>query len=290
VGQQLRRAAETSADAQAHSALWLDAQGRHARWSGDEAASGFTTNGSQFTLGADVYRRGTTRLGIGFSHASTRIGADQGSAGLDENFAFAYGQRSAGRFVVDALAAYGRSHADTQRADPTGLSATALASASKGRSALLAAGVRAPWKVDGATVAPFGRITVQNVTRDAATEGAGSPAALGLDRFSATGTRLVAGLSGTSVQADPLQAPATWNYSVGLGFDAGALSRPTVQASLAGVATRISAPHVGRGFLQVDASGTMRVRPNAYVYYGVTGEARSGAVGVGVNAGLRVAF
>jgi hypothetical protein len=56
------------------------------------------------------------------------------------------------------------------------------------------------------------------------------------------------------------------------------------------VATRIAAPRVGRVFLELDASGTMRVRPNAYVYYGVTGEACSGAVGVGVNAGLRVAF
>lgn len=291
VGRQLTQATGAGKeDVKQGSALWIEAGGNRAHWSGDSAASGFAAERAQFTVGANVFQRGDARLGLGFSHANTGVQADLGSGKVRENIGFLYGQNALGSLLVDGIAAYGRITEESQRSNPTTLGAAGLASAAKGRSALVSAGVRAPWQLVNGTIAPFARMTVQKVARDATAETGDTPAALQLDRFSATGTRLVGGLSGESAAKDPLAATATWQYSAGLGVDAGALARPVVQARLAGVGTQVSAPEAGRVFLQFSVSGTARLDPQSYVYYGLSGDLRKGRSEVGVNAGLRVAF
>jgi hypothetical protein len=132
-------------------------------------------------------------------------------------------------------------------------------------------------------------VTVQRVERDGFAEAASSPAALAVDGWSATGTRVVAGLAGSSRNLDPLQA-STYRFNLGAGVDAGGLARLQQHATLAGTGIAIGAPDTGRAFVQGGATGTLQIRKGAYLYYGVTGEARSNYYTVGGNAGVRAVF
>ena len=58
----------------------------------------------------------------------------------------------------------------------------------------------------------------------------------------------------------------------------------------ADMATTISAPRVGRTFIQLSAEGTVRLSSQSYLYYGATAEARQGKSALGVQAGLRASF
>jgi len=132
-------------------------------------------------------------------------------------------------------------------------------------------------------------VTVQQVKRDGLAEDGSSAAALALGGWSATGTRLVAGWSGASRNTDPLTA-STYRFNLGVGVDAGSLARPHQDATLAGVAMTVAAPDTSRAFVQGGANGTLQLRKGTYLYYGVTGEARSGYYTVGGNAGVRAVF
>ncbi|RJG05393.1 autotransporter domain-containing protein [Noviherbaspirillum cavernae] len=289
VGKHLADSQGAGANRNTDRALWIDLNGNHGNWSGDDTASGFSANRTQFTLGADVLETAGARLGFGFSHANSNVSADMGSGSVKQNMGFVYGQYGWNGFIVDGLASYGRDNAESNRADPTA-SAPVLATNADGNSSLIGIGLRAPWQFNGATYEPFARLTFQRVKRDAANEGSASAAALGLNGFSSTGTRLVAGLAGASGKTDPLATRYTYKFSVGVGVDGGDLSRVSQQATLAGVATTISAPNVGRVFLQGGVTGTMQLNRQSYVYLGLTGEARSGYTDIGGNVGVRVSF
>jgi len=202
--------------------------------------------------------------------------------------AFVYGQHAYTHFVVDALAGYGASTTDSQRADPTGLGAT-LKTSQGGRNTLLSAGVRAPWVAHGTTFEPFARVMWQKARRDAFTEGS-AVAALSFPDYSAEGVRTMVGISGNSEKNDPLATRNTYQFRIGVGQDSGALVHPTIQASLAGMNTGIAAPQVGRAFVQANVQGTVRLDPRAYAYGGLTGEARSGKSDLGANVGLNIGF
>ena len=270
-------------------ALWLDISGSRGKWSSDDAASGFHADRVQVTVGADVYATRDSHLGFGASHAHTDLSAGDADGTLSQNKVFVYGDTTVNGLVFDAIGAYGRDKGDTSRADPFATVRTALTAAADGHSAMLGAGVRTQREFAGNTIEPFARVTVQNVERDAAREGGASLAALSVDGYSATGTRLVTGLSAASHNSDPLQA-STWRLNVGAGVDTGSLLRPTLQASLAGVGMTAGAPDVGRVFVQGGASGTLQIKKGAYLYFGVSGEARSGYYQVGGNAGVRAVF
>jgi fibronectin-binding autotransporter adhesin len=269
-------------------ALWIDIGANHGDWRGDQVASGFNADAVQITVGGDLLHTPDARLGLGASHASTNLNAEAGSGSVHQNKVFVYGEAAAAGLVFDGIGSYGRDKYDSNRSDAF-TPANLLRGHAAGNSAMLGAGVRVPLEVRGAKVEPFARVTMQKVERDAFAESPDSLAALSLDRYSDTGTRFVAGLSGDSRNTDPLQA-STWRFSLGAGVDAGALARPTLGAALAQTGTMIAAPDVGRGFVQGGISGTLQMKKGAYLYLGVTGEARSAYTQVGGNGGVRVVF
>jgi autotransporter-associated beta strand protein len=278
---------QPSDDAPGH-ALWIDASSNYSHWQADDFASGFSSDRAQFAVGADVILKKDNRLGVGLSHATTNVSATVGSGSVEETMAFVYGQHAYTHFVVDALAGYGASTTDSQRADPTGLGAT-LKTSQGGRNTLLSAGVRAPWVAHGTTFEPFARVMWQKARRDAFTEGS-AVAALSFPDYSAEGVRTMVGISGNSEKNDPLATRNTYQFRIGVGQDSGALVHPTIQASLAGMNTGIAAPQVGRAFVQANVQGTVRLDPRAYAYGGLTGEARSGKSDLGANVGLNIGF
>jgi fibronectin-binding autotransporter adhesin len=267
--------------------LWIDVAGNRGKWSGDDAASGFSANRVQVTVGADLLKTPGGRFGVGVNRANTNVSADLGTGTLHQNKVFVYGETGMGRVVLDGLGSYGRDKVASTRSDPFASTSPALAAHTDGSTAMLGFGLRAPLEFRGARVEPFVRVTAQKVERDASSEGTASMAALSLDGYAATTTRTVAGLSGASRNADPLLA-STYRFSLGAGTDAGA--RLSQQGALAGVGASIGGPNVGRGFVQGSIAGTRQLTKGAYVYIGVTGEARSGYSDLGGNAGVRAVF
>jgi len=272
-----------------NSALWIDITGNRGKWSADDAASGFHADRVQLTVGADLLRDAGTRVGFGYSHARSDLDAVEGSGKLRQNKLFVYGEQAVGGMTVDAIASYGRDKADSQRADPFGAGGAALGAHVDGKSSLLGLGVRSTAGVAGTSFAPFARVTLQRAERDAAVETGASPAALALDSYSATGTRLVAGLAAASGNSDPLQA-STYRFNVGAGVDSGDLLRARLGAALSDIGMAVAAPEAGRVFLQGGVSGTLQLRKGAYLYFGLSGEARSGYYQAGGNAGVRAVF
>jgi autotransporter-associated beta strand protein len=287
-GWELQRTILKHAAANDGRALWLDIGAGRAKWSADSAASGFDADRVQVSAGLDVLQAPGLRLGFGASHASTDVDADGGSGKLRQNKVFVYGEKAVGGLTFDALGSYGRDQTDSQRNDPFA-PASRLGASADGHGTLLGAGVRMARDWNGATVEPFARVTVQKIERDGSTESSGSAAALTVDGWSATGTRMVAGLSGASRNSDPLQA-STWRFNLGAGVDAGDLLRPQQHAVLAGSSIAIGAPDVSRAFVQGGLTGTLQLKKGAYIFLGVTGEARSSYYTLGGNAGVRAVF
>ena len=287
-GWELQRTLLQRGGAQDERALWIDLAAGRASWKGGDVASDFDADRMQVSVGFDVLKARELRLGFGVSHASTDLDADAGNGKLRQNKVFAYGQAAAGSVLFDLQASYGRDKTESQRADPLAAGA-GLATRGEGNSALLGAGVSLPTAFAGSSLAPFGRVTVQRVERDAMREASTSVAALALDGWSATGTRVVAGVAGNSRNIDPLQA-STWRFNLGAGVDAGELLRPALGATLAGTGIVIGAPDVGRGFVQGSVNATVQLKQGTYLYFGVSGEARSDYRTVGGNAGVRGVF
>lgn len=241
-----------------------------------------------FALGSDVYATRDLNLGAGFSSVNSRVGSSNGSGSVEENMLFAYGRYRLGDYAVDGIVGYGANRFETQRNDPLGLVGS-LNSSIDGRNAMAGVTVRRAINFGQMIVEPNVRVLYQHSTRDAGSEGS-SPAALRLERQVAQGMRGVVGASIGSAQRDPFRSDVTYQVNVGLGYDHGDAVRPTLQASLADSSMTIQAPSVGRGFAEVGAFATKRVAAQAFVFIGVSGEARSGKSGFGGNAGLRIAF
>jgi fibronectin-binding autotransporter adhesin len=142
----------------------------------------------------------------------------------------------------------------------------------------------------GNRIEPYASVIWQKVERDGVNKRDGSMAALPLDDFSQKGTRVLAGVTMGSKAADPLATTLTWRAGVAVGADTGDLLNPTVQNTLAGQHFDTAAPGVGRGFVQVNADGTMRLGESTYLYGGITAEEGQGRSAYGVMAGVRVVF
>ncbi|WP_208277928.1 autotransporter-associated beta strand repeat-containing protein [Massilia oculi] len=285
---ELQRTLLQRSDSQDGRALWIDLGAGRAKWKGGDVASDFDADRVQVTVGFDLLKERDVRLGFGASHASTDLDALAGNGKLRQNKVFAYGEAAAGKVVFDLQGSYGRDKTESRRADPLD-PAAGLATRGSGNSALLGVGASLPTLLGGASFAPFARVTLQRVERDALAESPASVAALALDEWSANGARAVLGLSGASRNLDPLLA-STWRFKLGAGVDGGELLRPVLGATLAGERIAVGAPDVGRGFVQGGVTGTVQLRKGAYLYFGVSGEARSDYHTVGGNAGLRGVF
>jgi hypothetical protein len=98
------------------------------------------------------------------------------------------------------------------------------------------------------------------------------------------------GIRGGSAVSDPLAAPVTFQFNLGVGADAGNLLNPSLNGTLAGIGMSIAAPHVSPAFGQASMGGTLRVSPSAYVYGQLFGEVHSNATIAGISGGLRLTF
>jgi outer membrane autotransporter protein len=269
---------------------WVDVGANRSDWRSDVVASGFDTTRTQVAIGWNLIGDGDSRLGVGFTYGKSDISAELGSGSVTHNLGFVYGQMALGRFVVDGLAAAGSSDWETDRPDPIA-PLSALTTEVDGHDAVVAAGVRLPLNVARLALAPYARATWERISRDGFDEGPSSQSALSAGSYSASGTRLTAGLQGGSPDQRAQTAPFTWHFNFGVGRDAADLVQPEFDVSLAGLDTALGTPDVGRTFVFGEINATARIAGRLYGYFGVSGEARSGkSEDLGANLGVRMTF
>ncbi|HQT37886.1 MAG TPA: autotransporter domain-containing protein, partial [Acidocella sp.] len=269
--------------------LWGNATVELGQENSDNYASGFSSTLSQFTVGMDLAASGVARIGVGFSHSHIDIHANLGNGSFDENAGFVYGQMPAGRFIIDGLASYGGSTASSHRPDPTAPTSTLSTNNIGGSEALVSLGVNLPVTVAGVEVSPYGREIFQDITQNGAGEG-NSIAALATRNYSGFGERTMLGISSGSKITDPLATLFTYQFNLAGGLDSGALLHPTLNATLAGIRTTITSPHVSPEFVQASVSATLRLFSGGYSYAQLGGEVRGGATQGSFTAGLRISF
>lgn len=275
-------------EAAEENALWLDVVSNHRRRKADSTASGFTSDLTQLTLGTDLLAHGNTRFGIGLSHADTEISASIGRGSLSEAIGFAYLQHALAGLLFETMAGYGYGSTDTSRPNPTALTRR-LESETTTVNTVLNARLGKPVVTGQRRVEPFASLTWQKTRRSAFDEG-DAAAALGVAGGSDTGVRTLAGFAVSSLVQDPLSTRTTYRFNLGLGYDAGNLTRPKVSATLAGAGFTTTAATRSRDFMQGDVSGTVRFNPRTYGYIGFNTELRKGLQDIGINAGVVVVF
>ncbi|OYV36315.1 MAG: hypothetical protein B7Z80_15955, partial [Rhodospirillales bacterium 20-64-7] len=283
------RLSEIDQNPQSAPLVWGNASVQLGSEKGDGYASGFSSTLSQFTVGMDLATMGIARVGVGFSHTDTYVNANIGKGTVDENAGFVYGQIPVGSFVVDGLASYGLSNTSSHRPDPTAPNTTLSTNNVGGNEALVSLGINMPLTMGGFAVSPYAREIFQDVTQNSSSEG-NAVAALSTSSYSGSGERSMIGVQGGSAVTDPLATLFTYRFNLGAGVDTGNLLHPTMDASLAGLRTTITSPHVSPEFAQVSASATVRITSGAYSYARVSGEVRGGADQGSFTAGLRIAF
>ncbi|WP_170207499.1 autotransporter-associated beta strand repeat-containing protein [Luteibacter pinisoli] len=268
--------------------VWANVTQDGQRSVADNQGSGFNTSTGHITAGVDVYATEDTVLGVGASHGESNVIASGGQGTIRSNAGLAYAQQKLGRVLVDGVVAYGSDDWSTRRADPLG--AGSIESRTDGHNTTASLTARLPIDTQGTRIEPYATVVWQKVERDAVQEGGTSAAVLSLDQLSQTGTRGLLGVTAGSHANDPLASELTWRVGVAAGVDSGKLLDPTVHAHLAGQSFDTRAPDAGRGFVQVNASGTMRLSHSTYLYGGLNAEQGSGRSAYGVTAGVRVAF
>jgi outer membrane autotransporter protein len=276
---------------------WADYSTGDARWSADGVSSAARASRNQLTLGVDLLQTASSRVGVAGSLTTTQVASSGGGTGkLEDNVAVVYGQHALGGWIADAQVGHGSGHSRSRRADPLAAqdtavySQTALTTDLRTRQTFAGAGLRLPLQVAGVALEPFARVSTQQIKRDAGSESGNSPSALSLAALSATGSRVSTGVSLASTEANPMVSRHTYRGTLAVGRDGGELVNPVVSATLAGMATTIQAPQVGRSFVQANAFGTWLLTPGAYAYAGLSGEARSQRVEKAVTVGAAISF
>ncbi|TBR39390.1 MULTISPECIES: autotransporter-associated beta strand repeat-containing protein [Dyella] len=258
------------------------------RSTADAQGTGFNTSTSRLTAGLDLYSSESTTIGVAASHGDSNVIATGGRGNIRGNAGMIYAQQKAGSVLIDGMLARGSERWTSHRNDPLGQGE--LESRADGHSTTASLTVRLPMDAGSSRIEPYVGVVWQKIERDAFSETGSSPLALSLDSLSQTGTRGVVGLNATSRSIDPLAVDSTWRVGVAAGMDSSGLLSPTVRARVVGQSFDTRAPDAGRGFVQVNASGTMRLRKQAYLYGGLTAEQGSGRAAYGVTAGVRVSF
>lgn len=156
----------------------------------------------------------------------------------------------------------------------------------------MAAGVtaRLPLQHEGMRIEPYLQAVWQRVERDGVTEAGDALTELTLGRYQATGTRVLAGLNLGSAAQDPLASTLTYRVGAAVGHDFGDTLNPVLDASLADESFSLRAPSVGRTLLKLDASGTLRLGKQSYLYGGLNSATGHDRASYGVNVGVRVQF
>jgi outer membrane autotransporter protein len=139
-------------------------------------------------------------------------------------------------------------------------------------------------------IEPYAQAVWQRVDRDGFAEAGDALSQLAVGRYEATGTRLLAGVKLGSAAQDPLAASVTYRLGAAVGRDFGDSLNPVLDATLAGASYQLQAPTMGRTLLKLDASGTLRLGKQTYLYGGLESATGHDRAGYGVNAGVRVQF
>jgi len=268
--------------------VWANVTQDGQRFVADNQGSGYNASTSHVTAGVDVFANDATVIGVGASHGESNIIATGGQGTIRGNAGLIYAQQKAGAVIVDGVVSYGSDDWSSRRMDPFGNGS--LETRTDGHDTMASLTARLPLDAGGLRLEPYAGVIWQKVERDAVNETGTSPAALSLDKLSVTGTRALVGVTAGSKANDPLASELTWRIGVAGGVDSGKLLDPTVRAQLAGEQFETKAPDAGRGFVQFNANGTMRLAHNTYLYGGLTAEQGSGRTAYGVTAGVRVAF
>lgn len=253
----------------------------------DSQGRSFDTRTGRGIVGFDLYASNDTVVGIAAAHHDTHLNSRGGSGRIRGNTGIVHAQQTLGSVVVDGVVARGTTSWTTRRMDPLG--GGPLTSRSNGTHTMASATVRVPLHTRGAhRIEPYASMIWQNVERGALKERGESPAALALGKLSTSGTRLVSGIMLGSRTDEPLVSPVTWRAGIGVGADRGGLLAPTVHGTLAGMRLNTKSARAGTGFAQVQAHVTARVGKRAYLYGGLSGEARAGGSALGATAGVRI--
>ena len=270
-------------------AAWGEIAYQRGNRSGDNNASGFTSNLYQLVFGVDAYSENGVKLGGGLALSNTNVTATQGTGTVQQNALFLYGRLPIDTFMLNGMASYGMNSTDTSRADVTGLSNGFSTKGVSGNDALVSVGLSRPIDLDDMRITPYVRGTWQMVNQSAFNEGS-SPAALSVNSFNSNGVRGVVGVVLGSKTTNPMNENYTYRVNLGVGADSPNLINPSLNASLAGMPTTITTPNAGSAFAQAGFYGTMKFADNAFAYAGVAGEFRNGSTLGNVSVGVRIQF
>ena len=270
-------------------AAWGEIAFQRGNRSGDDNASGFSSNLYQAVFGVDAYSEHGRKFGGGLAISTTSVWANGGTATVQQGALFLYGKLPLESWVVDGLASYGMNTTDNQRTSLSGLSDSLQAKGVRGNDALLSLGASRPIEFEDVRVTHYARVTWQQVSQSGFSEGS-TPAALTVDRFNGNAVRGTLGLSVGSTSVNPMNDQYTYRGYVGVGADTPGLNSPMLNASLAGMPTTIATPSVGSTFVQAGLYATAKMGENAFGYLGVSGEVRSGQTLAGVALGVRIQY
>ena len=282
-------AASSGSGSMRNGAAWGEIAYQYGNRSSDSNSGGWSSNLVQAVVGLDAYSQGGTRAGGGLALSNTNVSAAQGSGTVQQGTLFLYGKMPAGQFVVDGMASYGFNSTNNTRNDPTGIANGLQAKNVQGNDALVSVGVSLPIETENATLAPYARVTWQNVSQNGFNEGSAA-SALTVNSYNGNGVRGVIGLTAGSKASDPIKEKYTYKANVGVGVDSNAVLSPTLNASVAGQGTQIYTPAPSAAFVQVGVYGTAKIADSAYAYAGITSELRGGQALVGANVGVMIQF
>jgi len=187
------------------------------------------------------------------------------------------------------MASFGVNSSNLSRGDITNLTSGFSNKSIIGNDALVSLGVSRPVDIDSLRITPYARVTWQMVTQSSVNEG-DAASALSVNSYTGNGVRGVLGVAAGSKETNAMNEQFTYRAYVGVGADTSGLLNPTLTASLAGMSTNITTPNAGSTFVQAGLYGTAKVADNAYIYAGLSGEARSGQTLGAVNVGVRMQF
>jgi outer membrane autotransporter protein len=255
----------------------------------DAQASGFQSQQSRASAGLDAYRGDAVQWGVGLAHTEARLENVPASGNVRGNGALLYGELAAGAALLDGSASWSKDRWSTRRADPLA-PASSLSSQADGHSMVASVTARFPLQHQGMHVEPYVQALWQRVDRDGFAETGDALSRLNMDRYEASGTRLLAGLNLGSVAQDPLAASTTWRIGAAVGHDFGDTLAPVVDASLAGESFRLQSPSMGRTLLKLDAGGTLRLGKQSWLYGGLNSATADNRASYGVDVGVRVQF
>ena len=270
-------------------AAWGEIAFQRGNRSGDDNASGYSSNLYQAVFGVDAYSEHGRKFGGGLAISTTSVWANGGTSTVQQGALFLYGKLPLDSWVVDGMASYGMNTTDNQRTSLAGLTDTLQAKGVRGNDALLSLGASRPIEFEDVRVTPYARVTWQQVSQSGFAEGS-TPAALTVDRFNGNAVRGTLGLAVGSTSVNPMNDLYTYRGYIGVGADSPGLMSPMLNASLAGMPTTIFTPSVGSTFVQAGLYATAKVGESAFGYLGVSAEARSGQTLAGVAVGVRIQY